>query len=64
MKGDRVEFVNPLAVCSGTTPCTAKWVNELGFVSIPFMAGCGFAAILLIYAAHWRAQRRWAETSE
>ena len=49
-------------VCSGLgTPCHVQWVDEFGFVSIPFMAGCGFLAILLLYATQWRARRieRW-----
>ena len=31
--------------CTVDAPCTTVWVRELGFVSIPFMALCGFAAI-------------------
>jgi hypothetical protein len=27
-------------------PCTAKYVNELGFISIPFMALSGFLAVI------------------
>lgn len=41
--------------CSATTPCTAAWVWEFDFVSIPFMALACFAAIgalLLIGRAH------------
>jgi disulfide bond formation protein DsbB len=45
-------------VCSGLgTPCHVQWVDEFGFVSIPFMAGCGFVAILMLYATQWRARR-------
>jgi len=33
------------AGCSVGVPCTSAWVWELGFVSIPFMAGSGFIAI-------------------
>lgn len=32
--------------CAVDNPCSARWVLELGFVSIPFMALCGFLAIL------------------
>ena len=28
--------------------CNAKYVNEFGFVSIPFMAGCGFLLIIAL----------------
>lgn len=31
--------------CSVDAPCTAVWVREFGFVSIPFMALSGFLAI-------------------
>ncbi len=31
--------------CSVGVPCSAKYVNEFGFVSIPFMAFCGFLLI-------------------
>lgn len=34
--------------CAAGVPCTAKYVNELGFISIPFMAGCGFAFIVAV----------------
>lgn len=36
--------------CSATAPCTAAWVWEFGFVSIPFMALAGFAAIVSLLA--------------
>jgi len=32
--------------CSVGVPCTAKYVNEFGFISIPFMAVCGFVAVI------------------
>jgi disulfide bond formation protein DsbB len=31
--------------CSPSLPCSTIWVTEFGFVTIPFMAGCGFLAI-------------------
>lgn len=41
--------------CStGSVSCTVQFVKEFGFVSIPFMAGCGFLAILLLQVAEWR----------
>jgi disulfide bond formation protein DsbB len=37
--------------CDATAPCTAIWVEELGFITIPAMAFAGFVAILaLIWA--------------
>jgi disulfide bond formation protein DsbB len=34
--------------CSLTTPCTAVWFREFGFISLSFMAMCGFAAVLAL----------------
>ena len=49
-------------ICSGVISCTDRNVDQFGFVSIPFMAGCGFLAILLLQLAEWRVAywyRRW-----
>jgi disulfide bond formation protein DsbB len=35
-------------VCAVTTPCTVPWFRELGFVTLSFMALCGFAVILVL----------------
>ena len=40
--------------CSATAPCTLRYVNEFGFVSIPFMAMCCF--VLIAVAAHYITQ--------
>ena len=37
--------------CDIAAPCTQQWVNEFGFVSIPFMAFCGFAAVTALVLA-------------
>lgn len=31
--------------CGTGPPCTGRYVDQFGFVTIPFMAGCGFLAI-------------------
>lgn len=57
-------FPDQAGVCSGPVSCTGQYVEEFGFVSIPFMAGCGFLAILLLQAATWRVEyifRQWDE---
>jgi len=57
-------FPNQAQICSGVVSCTARFVEEFGFVSIPFMAGCGFLTILLLQALEWRVgylDRRWGE---
>lgn len=41
-------FPGQATVCSPEAPCTTRYVNQFGFVSIPFMAGCGFVSILLL----------------
>jgi disulfide bond formation protein DsbB len=41
--------------CSATIPCSFIWVEEFGFVTIPFMALCGFLSIAAITLTH----RRW-----
>lgn len=60
-------FPDQAQVCTNSVvSCTAKYVNELGFISIPFMAGCGFLSILLLQVAEWRAEyakRDGAETA-
>ncbi len=40
-----LQNVNTGAKSCGTTSCTAKWVNEFGFISIPYMALSGFLLI-------------------
>lgn len=42
--------------CDPSAPCTARWVEELGFISIPFMALAGFAAVTALVVA----ARAWA----
>ena len=37
--------------CSATAPCTLRYVNEFGFMSIPFMAMCCF--VLIAVASHF-----------
>ena len=34
--------------CSTVSPCQSKWVEEFGFISIPFMAASAFLAILIL----------------
>jgi disulfide bond formation protein DsbB len=34
--------------CAITSPCTAKWVEAFGFITIPQMAGTGFAIIVAV----------------
>ncbi len=50
-------FPEQATACTSGVPCTARYVDEFGFISIPFMAGCGFLAILALNVATWRARR-------
>jgi Disulfide bond formation protein DsbB len=34
-------------VCEIDNPCSLKWIEEYGFVTIPTMAGIGFASIIV-----------------
>ena len=34
--------------CSTGVPCTVKYVEQFGFVTIPFMAACGVLAIFVL----------------
>lgn len=35
-------------VCSLDVPCTTIWFREFGFVTLPFMALCGFVSIIIL----------------
>jgi len=51
-------FPDQAQICTGgVVSCTVKFVDEFGFVSIPFMAGAGFVTVLLLQIAEWRADR-------
>ncbi|MCY3539371.1 MAG: disulfide bond formation protein B [Acidimicrobiia bacterium] len=40
--------------CSAEVPCTFMWVEQFGFMSIPFMAFTGFCLIALLVALDMR----------
>lgn len=37
-------------VCEVTNPCTIRWVEHLGYITIPVMAGSAFALVLALLA--------------
>jgi len=43
--------------CDIDAPCAAVWVDTFGFVSIPFMATCGFVAITGLLAIQLKLGR-------
>jgi disulfide bond formation protein DsbB len=47
--------------CDIANPCSIRWVEHFGFVTIPFMAACGFAAIAVLT---WVADHRAGEVSD
>jgi len=55
-------WVGSESFCSATAPCSQIWVEHFGFVTISFMALCGF---LLVAALMWVQQKaaRAAQTS-
>jgi disulfide bond formation protein DsbB len=40
--------------CQIGVPCTTKWINEFGFVTIPVLSGTAFAAISVLLLLAWR----------
>ena len=45
------------STCDVSAPCTYQWVDSLGFVSIPFMAGCGFVGVAGLAVLSLRSRR-------
>jgi disulfide bond formation protein DsbB len=50
----------PEAACSATVPCSAAYIWKFDLVSIPFMAGISFAAIVTALVVH----RAWVKRLE
>src|SRR5699024_480675 len=48
------------AVC-GDVPCTLQYVNYVGFITIPFLAGIAF---LIIFVLHWVVKREGKRQNE
>lgn len=45
------------STCDVSAPCTYQWVDGLGFMSLPFMAGCGFIGVAGLAALSLRSGR-------
>jgi disulfide bond formation protein DsbB len=45
------------SMCSPNVPCSVRWVDVYGFVSLAFMAGASFISILAIQFGMARARR-------
>ena len=50
----RVPTLSQGGSCDATAPCSSAYVETFDFVTIPFMAGCGFLLIGVLLAATWR----------
>lgn len=50
-------FPEQKTFCTSAVPCSARLVNEFGFISLAFMAGAGFTSVLALAGARWRARR-------
>ena len=63
---ERFPSLESSRVCDPTNPCTIRWVERFGFVTIPVMALCGFALIvgLLVYPPRRRASHDDAADSD
>lgn len=44
----RLPSLSGASTCAADAPCTARWVDVFGFLTIPTMAACGFVAILVL----------------
>jgi len=55
-------FPEQASSCTFGIPCHYQWVNQFGFVSIPFMASSAFLAILALHLTIWRADRTTCKT--
>ncbi len=49
--------LEPSNVCEIANPCTTVWFRRMGFVTIPFMALCGFVTILFLLTARTQESR-------
>ena len=50
-------FPEQASKCTAGVPCSVRYVEEFGFISIAFMAGCGFLSILLLHLAMYRGRQ-------
>ncbi len=40
--------------CDVNNPCSVRWINEFGFITIPTMAGIGFAGVITLILLNTR----------
>lgn len=60
--GQKVDGFLPPAVCTGGAPCDMQYINWLGFITIPFLAGVAFLLIAIILTVKAVGDRNAATT--
>ena len=51
------------SVCSLDVPCTTIWFRRFGFVTLPFMALCGFLSVAILLLATYRRTQATSSVS-
>jgi disulfide bond formation protein DsbB len=51
-------------VCAIDVPCTTIWFREFGFVTLPFMALCGFVSIIILLSTTFTRSAGGSQESE
>jgi disulfide bond formation protein DsbB len=51
---ERIPALSEASFCSPAIPCSFVWFERFGFVTLPFMAFCGFVAIASLMALERR----------
>jgi disulfide bond formation protein DsbB len=51
-------------VCAIDVPCTTIWFREFGFVTLPFMALCGFVSIIILLSTTFTRSAGASQESE
>jgi Disulfide bond formation protein DsbB len=54
---ERVDFFAKSSSCSAEAPCTVPWFQELGYVTLAFMALSAFLLIGTLLLVDWGAER-------
>ena len=54
---ERVDFFAKSSSCSAEAPCTVPWFQELGYVTLAFMAMSAFLLIGTLLLVDWAAER-------
>ena len=61
---ERVDFFAKSSSCSVEAPCTVPWFQELGYVTLAFMALSAFLLIGVLLLVDWGAERIGEPASE